>query len=233
MHPHQGSVSELVHKAMHARNARCGVARLLTAMMLAVPVLLLCSVPARADLVAMPLKINANAGSSGSFDIQFTNTGSIPVSIAAFSFGISTTSPDVTLLGGNSSFFGADSFDTVNSFPFVNSLGPLLASDLANDGLGPAVAAGATADLATITFQVSSGAPTETVGILLSPAFANSVSDDSGTDITGSLSGGTIEISGSVAVPEPSLLVFPVLIIMIFLGIFRYNQRWQPRKSLT
>src|SRR4029077_1415124 len=120
--------------------------------------------------------------------------------IAAFSFGISPSSSDVTLTGASSVFFGADSFDLINGFPFVTSLGPpLQASDLSNSGIGPILGVGGTVTLGTVNFSVSAAAPTETVGITLIADPSTSVSDDSFADITGVLTGGSIRITGSTA----------------------------------
>lgn len=57
------------------------------------------AVSAQADFIISAPNLTAAPGGSGEFQIALTSTSSYPVSISAFTFDISTTSPNVMFTG--------------------------------------------------------------------------------------------------------------------------------------
>lgn len=198
------------------RTARLGI--LIPAALVA---FLLFSSPARADFVfSLEPGITASAGSTGNvFDVLLTNTGSSSVTVAGFSFGITTSDTDINFTNATTStvapyVFAGDSFDDINGFPlFTNSLPgqTLEASDLSNSGAGDSIAAGATVGVGSVEFAVASGATPGSFAVTFEAFPTTSLADPTGAPLNFSSEPGTITITGASTVPEPptgELLIF-------------------------
>jgi hypothetical protein len=188
-----------------------------TMLMAGMAAFLLCSVPARADLLAISIQspISVNAGTSGNgFDVLLTNLSGPAVSIAAFTFEISTTT-DITFTATNTAtvldpyiFSGNSLFGPI--ITVANTGQDLSASDLYSvPASSVTLGTGATAGLGRILFDVSSTAPSETVDVTLAAYPATSLSDDLLNNVpVARLNGGQINISAITStVPEPSSLI--------------------------
>lgn len=168
--------------------------------------LLVCGLPARADLIISAGSSVAAPGSTGnSFDVDLTNTGPSAVTLGAFSFGLLLSDTDITLTEANidtaspyiflaDSFFGPLISTTVGS--------SLVASDLELSGMGVTVGSGATVGLGHVLFNVASSATTGSFDVAFSGWPATSLSDALENDVPV-----TIVRSGSIrieSVPEPA-----------------------------
>ena len=191
--------------------------RFTTVLMAGVAAFLLYSVPARADLIVwIESSINANAGTSGNgFDVLLTNSGPSAVSIAGFTFEISVTGTDVVLTDATTAtvvdpyiFSGHSLFGPIIA---VTNTGQDLSTSDVYDVLlsGVALGANATLGLGHILFDVSAGAPSQTVPVTFTTFPATSLSDDAGGNVPiNTLSNGQINITGTVGnVPESSSLL--------------------------
>jgi hypothetical protein len=176
---------------------------------------LLCS-PAQAGTIysISPANVFANPGDVGdSFDVLLTNSGTSDISIAAFSFEVSVTNPDITLTGADFStganpyIFATDSFDAINGFT-LNTTSPgqtLDAGDVTNDGAGITLAPGQSLALGDVLFNVANGTASGSYTVSFSGgADFNNLSGPAGNAINvDSFSSGTIFISSVATVPEP------------------------------
>ena len=61
------------------------------------------SVAGYAGTIVSVQSVAATAGGSGAFDVLLTNTGPFSISVAAFTFGISTTNSAISFTDGNTS----------------------------------------------------------------------------------------------------------------------------------
>jgi hypothetical protein len=192
--------------------------RLVMTLVAGIAASLLCSVPARADLLTLSLEspLTVNAGTSGhGFDVLLTNASGPAVFIAGFTFEILTASPDITftdtntatvlapyIFGGNSLFGPAIMVTNTGQDLSASDLFIIPASDIS-------LGSGATVALGHILFDVSSLAPSETVAITLAAFPATGLSDSQLNNIPiSTLSGSQINIIGSGnAIPEPSSLI--------------------------
>jgi hypothetical protein len=173
-------------------------------------VALLYAPAARADFLISISSVNANAGSTGNtLEVDLTNTGT-SASIAAFSFGISTNTPDINFTAATTStmapyiFAGDSLFGPVISTSTGQSL---IASDLSASG-GDVVGAGATVGLGEVFFDVAPGTSGGAVTVELTPYPTTSLADPAGNNVTFSGSNGTITVAPLVSsVPEPSSLL--------------------------
>jgi hypothetical protein len=178
----------------------------------------LATLPARANLMVGVQSVTANAGSTGNqFEVFLTNTGA-PVTVASFTFGITTSAPGIT-------FTGAFTSTTPDPYIFAGHslFGPeidtatgttLEASDIYDVPLaGATVGTGATVGLGEVFFDVAAGTPggPATVSVLSSPF--TSLSDPALNDIPiDTFGSGTITvIPGATTVPEPSTLLLAAL----------------------
>jgi hypothetical protein len=197
---------------------------------------------AKADSLGISIQspLTAIAGSSGNqFDVLLTNLGTTSVTIAAFTFELSTTSSDV-------SFTGVDT--TTGSIPYIfagsSLFGPNItatntgqdvsASDLFSVvGSGITLAAGQRIALGDVLFNVSATAPTETASLALAGFPSTSLSDELGNnlDVT-SLAGGNILISRASSVSESKSVTFLIIgIAAIFCTLAR--KRFSPTNTPT
>jgi hypothetical protein len=172
------------------------------------------SPPARADFVfSLQPAITASAGSTGNtFDVLLTNTGSSPVTVGGFSWGIMTTDTDIIFTDADTStttaayIFAGDSFDDINSFPLSTSTFPgqeVIASDLSNSGSGDSVAGGATVGVGRVMFDIANGATTGQFPVTFESGPAG-LTDTGFNNLAFTTTDGTITITGTTTVPEPS-----------------------------
>ena len=186
---------------------------------------------AKADLVISVQSVSAVAGSSGNgIDVDLTNTGPSAVTISAFSFGISIANPDISFTDANTSTTAAYIFGA-NSLFGPDLTGPtsgqsLFTSDAFDVPLaGFSLSAGSSAGLGHVLFDVAPGAASGLFPVNLSLFPTTSVSDASGNDIPiGMLSSGSITITSSAVVPEPSTTV-PLAFGVAVLWVVRVRRR--------
>lgn len=158
--------------------------------------------------------VTAAPGSSGAFDVSFTNDGSSAITVGAFTFGLSIPNTainitDVTTAVNNYIFAGDSLFGPDLSGPLTGQTA--LASDVFDIPLsGTTVAPGATVGLGEVFFTVDSTSATGPfiTGLVADPA-VTSLSDPSGNAITiDALTDGAINVSVPTSgVPEPSTLL--------------------------
>lgn len=189
-----------------------------------------CAEFAHADGISFSIQSTAaNAGSSGDrFEVILTNSGPSTVNIAGFSFGLQTSDADiiftdVTTDTTTSYIFAGDSLfgpDIVN--PGGASGQQILASDLELTGSGIDLLAGQSLGLGEVFFNVSPTASTGIANLTFLSFPSSSLADSSAADIAiAELNGGTVTISGSSSVPEPS----SVLLLAAGIGILGYWHR--------
>jgi len=197
---------------------------------------LVCS-PARASTIfsIQPSTVAATPGSvGGAFDVVLTNSGPSSITVAGFSFEVSVTNTNITLIGADFSpasgayIFAGDSEDEGLSIPLNITSGQTLdANDTyAGSGSGAILAPGQSLALGAVLFEVSpSAAPgLSTVSFTGGAAF-NNLSDPSGNLIAvGSFSSGTTDI-----VPEPSSLFLTLAGVPVLAGWARRRLAIAPR----
>ncbi|NDQ58860.1 MAG: PEP-CTERM sorting domain-containing protein [Acidipila sp.] len=196
-------------------------------LMLAITVFLLSSEPARANTLTISIQSpsSVNAGTSGNgLDIFLTNFNGPAVSIAAFTFEISTSSAVVA-------FTGADTATQLNPYIFAgNSLfgpnitvantgGILSASDIFGvPAAGVLLGAGATVGLGRLWFNVSSTATSQLVNLTFTGFPATGLSDEFGNNVAvATLTGGQVNIIATTT-PEPSSLTLMLTAVPLFWG---------------
>ena len=191
-------------------------------LILAALALLIFSPPASADGFQFSVEpgTSAGAGSTGNaFDVLVTNTSSSSLLLSGFSFGITTADSEISFTGATTSTvapyaFAGDSFVDINGFTlFTNSLPgqTLEGSDLSNSGVGASIAAGETVGVGTIVFDVAAGATPGSFGVLFEDFPITSLSDSRGNNLDFTAQGGTITITNTAMVPEPTegeLMIF-------------------------
>ena len=177
---------------------------------------LLFSPAARADDLVLRLEpaITAGAGSTGNtFDVLLTNVDAAPAALGAFAFGIATSDTDISFTSADTSttapyVFAGDSFVDINGFTLYTSALPgqtLEASDLSNSGSGAIIGAGATVGLGRIMFDVAAGATPGGFAVTFEGFPTTSFADPNGNNLDFTSLAGTITITNSAAVPEPSI----------------------------
>ncbi len=176
------------------------------------------SLPARADLLfSLESPITAMAGDVGdSFDVLLTNTGSSAVTVADFSFGITTTDTDITFTGATTStvtepyIFAGDSFDDDNGFPFYTVPPPigqtLEATDASNSGLGDAIGAGDTVAVGNIIFDVANGAAPGPAVVTFEAFPTTGLLDPDFNYLSFTANDGSITVTSTSSVPEPATI---------------------------
>jgi hypothetical protein len=194
--------------------------------------LLLTGGTASAGMVVGVQSVTALAGTTGdTLDITLTNTGPSAVAIGGFSFGLSTTSPDITFTDATVNTTTATYIFAGNSLfgPDITSATgpPLTAADLSVTPAGTTLASGATFGLGHVFFNVSSTAPGGPITASLVSA-DTSLSDAAGHNVpVNTLDNGTITVipAATVAVPAPPSVI-PLLTGA--LGLLGYG--WRRRR---
>lgn len=191
--------------------------------------LLMLSIPARADLVVSVGSVTVAPGStSNSLDVDLTNTGSTGVSLDGFSFGVSVTNLDINFTGADISttapyIFAGDSLFGPTISTTVGS--SLIASDVDVSG-GITVAAGSTVGLGRMLFDVSPTASTGIFQVTLAGYPTTSLSDPSGNNVPiTTLTNGQIQIASST-VPESSGALSMAGIVLVGMGWLRRRYRF-------
>jgi len=176
----------------------------------AIAVILL-SIPARADIVLSVESVTGAPGSSGTFDVLLTNTGTSSQNIAVFNFELTTADTNITFTDVTtstttapyifpSSFFGPDI-----TTPPINP-GTVEAGDVDATFAGTDVAPGAIYGLGNVSFSISSGATNGEIAQIDFAAFpSTSLADSSGDTVGFTPQSGAITVqTSSTTVPEPS-----------------------------
>lgn len=172
-------------------------------------VVLLLSVPAKADIVLTLESVTGAPGSTGTFDVLLSNTGPAAQNIAGFNFELTTADTNVTFTDVTTatttapyifptSFFGPD----ITTFATGQSVE---AGDLDGTFNGTDVASGATYGLGNVSFAIAQGAVNgETAEIDFSADASTSLSDNNTNIVDFTAEPGTITVQTSTTVPEPS-----------------------------
>jgi hypothetical protein len=169
--------------------------------------------PAAASIIITVQSVTASAGSTGNaLDVTLTNTGPGAMTVGAFTFGISTATPNIN-------FTAATTATTLAPYIFdgLSLLGPtiststgqsLAASDVfAVLNSGTTLGAGVTVGLGHVLFNVSSAAAVGPITVSLAPFPSTSLANATGGNIPiNSLVNGTITVGSTTAVPEPATL---------------------------
>ncbi len=195
-----------MHVPLAYRSWRCIPALVAAALILST------ALPARAGIIVSVESVSANQGTTGNaLEVDVQNTGA-PVDIASFSFEISVAA------GSGITFTGADINTSVNTYIFAgnSAQGPnidtltgtiLDASDNAASG-STTLGTNSTLALGRVLFDVAALAPVGPVTVSLTPFPSTSLTDPNLNDIPiDTLNSGTITISGTSVVPEPTALV--------------------------
>ena len=186
-----------------------------------------------------------SGGGASSFDVTLTNNFSTTLSLAAFSFAISTTDTHIQFTQANQSttlpyVFVGDSLDLLsNSCAIISDISPpnpcvpsagsnsLSASDLTNDFADVLIAAGATVGLGHVVFFDIGGDSTGPVSVTLTPYPTTSLSDSLGNNIVPNLVPGTITVQPGSGVPEPSTLLLGLFAVPALL--WARKRAWNSR----
>lgn len=173
---------------------------------------------AQAILMITVESVTANRGSSGdSLDVILQNLGPLPVNIASFSFGLSTSSAHVTFTAATTGTTTAPYiFDGLSFFgPTISTTPPgqsLQASDLFSGAGGSAIGAGVTVGLGHVLFNVDSSAPGGPIPVTLASFPQTSLADQNNANVpVTTLASGTITVPGGSTAPEPSTLLLSAL----------------------
>jgi hypothetical protein len=180
------------------------------------------TVACRAEgLVISAPALTATPGSSGSFDVLLTNTGTTSIDVSVDSFQLGLTGPldasftAVSIATVAAPYIYVTSGTTVpggsplSSDTFPNTLFTASDSEFASPGFRE-VMPGQTFGLANVSFSVSVTSPAGFDTL----AFLNaSLSDNNGNDIPVTIS------NGSIVVPEPSTLIEGATALLIGLGV--------------
>jgi hypothetical protein len=184
---------------------------------------LLGSTTTRADGILSAQSVVATPGSSSnSLDIDLTNSGPSAITIAAFSFGISTANPDISFTDANISTTAPYIFGG-NSLFGPDLTGPtsgqsLITSDIFSIPLsGITLNSGTTVGLGHIIFDVAGTATGGVFPVSFASFPATSLSDPDGNDISiDTFLSGQITIT-TATVPEPSssLLLLAGIVLVV------------------
>jgi hypothetical protein len=199
-----------------------------TALAVVAVAVLLLSVPAKADIVLSLESVTGAPGSTGTFDVLLTNTGSSSQNIAAFNFELTTPDTNISFTDVTtatttatyifpSSFFGPD-ITTIASGQTVE------AGDVDATFNGTDVAAGATYGIGNVSYSIDPGAINGEIAEVDFAAFTDtSLADSQFNNVGFSSQSGTITVQTST-VPEPSTAL-PLAGAML-LGAYLIRRRW-------
>jgi hypothetical protein len=161
------------------------------------------------------------------FQVLLMNSSGADISVAGFSFGVTTTNTDITFQSADTQttdqyIFAGDSFDVINTIPlsFSSPGQSLVGLDNTNDGAGITVANGQAVGLGRVLFDVS---PTAvpltpfTIDFSTNPG-DNSLSGTGANAISFSFSSGGQTVTITPATPEPAtLLLAPAGLLLLLL----------------
>ena len=155
--------------------------------------LLLWSAPACGTILSIQAVTPSVRGGQvgGSFDVLLTNDGASGITVAAFSFEISTTDPSILFTDANTStasaayiFGGGDSFFSPDLTPGFAPSNVLNALDLSFSGSGTVVDPGSTVGLGHVLFDVAGNAAPGPFTITFAGGTTfNNLSDPKASDI--------------------------------------------------
>ena len=184
-----------------------------------------------AGLVISAPPLTASPGSSGSFDVLLTNSGTTSVDVSTDSFQLGLSGPV------DASFTGV-SINTVAPYIYVTSGttvpggAPLSLDTFPNTGFTASdsefaapgfrvVMPGQSFGLANVSFSISATTPNG----LDTLSFLNvSLTDINGADIPVTTSNGSIQV-GPAVIPEPSTLIQATTALLIGLGVAWWRRR--------
>jgi hypothetical protein len=187
-----------------------------------IAVLLLAAGAAKADVIVGFQSVSAKPGSIGDvLEVTINNTGPSPITVDAFSFGISTANPNIDFTDAT----------TATVLPYIfagNSLfGPdiatlrgqeLIASDIYAGVNGAVISSGSTVGLGHVLFSIAPGAAPGIFPGRFDP-IATSLSTVSGVAIPiTSFAAGDITISEVHVIPEPSFTALLLLVSLLAVG---------------
>lgn len=171
---------------------------------------LLGSATGRAGVILSGQSVFAASGSSGnSLDINLTNSGPSAITIAAFTFGISTANPNISFTDANIStaapyIFGANSLFGPDLTGPTNGQSLVTSDNFSIPLSGTTLSAGATMGLGHIIFNLAGTATAGAFPVSFAPFPTSSLSGPAGNGISiDTFSNGQITITAA-AVPEPS-----------------------------
>lgn len=203
--------------------------------------ILLCAGFARADVLVVSLSPpgSVSAGSAGNgFDVLLTNTSGPAVDIGVFTFELAVSSPDVTFTDATTASVASPYIFAGNSLIGPDIVGSNTGQDLTAfdlygvTGANITLGSGATVSLGHVLFDVSSGAPSETVDLSFVAAGTSlSLANCCAGIPIDALNGGQLVITGAVsAVPEPSALSLLAIMVAV-IGAGSYRGRPAMRKE--
>ena len=188
---------------------------------------------AKADLILSVQSVTVNPGSTNNgLEVALTNSGGGPgITIASFTFGLSTTDLDIRftdvttstlnpyIFSGHSIFGPSLVFSPIPP-PGVQSLIASDSYDVTSSGF--TLAPGATVGLGHVLFDIVPGAAGGTFSLTLDST-ATSLSDPDGVTIAiNTLLNGTVSINGTVnPVPEPAAFFLLLTAILLIAGAGR------------
>ena len=163
-----------------------------------------------------PISTQVHPGDIGdNFEVLLTNNSGADISVAGFSFGVTTTNTDITFQSADTStadqyIFAGDSLDVINVIPL--SFSPpgqsLVGRDVTKDGNGATVANRQTVGLGRIFFNVSPAAPLVPFAIDFSTSPGdNSLSGAGISAISFSFASGGQTVTITPSTPEPATLL--------------------------
>lgn len=191
---------------------------------------LLGAIPAQATLLYSVQSVSVAAGTSGSLDVTLQNTGPSSVNIAAFTLGLSVSTPDITFTGANTSTASTYIFNGNSLFgPGIGTTPPppgqiVLASDATADASDFVLASGATVGIGHILFDISLGAVLGGDTVTLAAFPITSLSDSLGGNVDFTGSNGTLTITPAAPTPEPATFFLTLLALPAFAWARR--KRW-------
>jgi hypothetical protein len=186
----------------------------------AVLALLVFAGPLSGSLILNIQSTSASPNTSGNaFDVTVTNTGPSAVSIDGFGLGIHTASSLISFTDATTGTTVAPYIFGVDGFAGSDLTGPTSGQSLTTSDLDSvsavSVASGASFGLAHVLFSVAPGASGGGYNVdFTSPA--TSLSDAAGFPLTiDTLNGGTITVTSTSTVPEPSSMAPLTLVLLI------------------
>ena len=205
------------------RRARAPRGRLTIGLGIAAVAVVLLAAPSRAaaqlvvEIVpAPPGAASALAGGTGTFDVDLVNTGSAAVSVGGWqvelsvpagSFATFTAAVATGFSGGVTYIFGTEQLGPPLGTPLPSKDFTALDIDLTGPG-AVSIAPGATVGLEHVTFSVAAGTASGSTVTVTDSGAGTLITDVNGGKIPNQTTqNGTIIVSPSTSVPEPSSLV--------------------------